>query len=200
MTSFAFETEPKHTIDWSGDFGREYTVRNRVAWQNRIPFWETIMMETNALSVLEVGCNAGWNLRAINAVVPDASLTGIDVNRDALMEILHSPALLRVQSAVDLDDENEFALVATVGCLIHVPPSDIDAVMSNIVRASARYVLAVEYAAETETMVPYRGHNDALWKRPFGKLYEAKGLKIVQQGFVSKDDGFDDCAFWLLSK
>ena len=50
---------------WEGEAGQAYTQRNRVDWEARLPFWRHILEQTNAQSFLEVGVNAGWNLRAI---------------------------------------------------------------------------------------------------------------------------------------
>jgi hypothetical protein len=72
--------------------------------------------------------------------------------------------------------------------------------MESLVRASSRYVLAVEYAAAEEEALDYRGHAARLWRRPFGQLYEAMGLEVVSTGELRRGDGFDDCHFWLLEK
>jgi hypothetical protein len=69
-----------------------------------------------------------------------------------------------------------------------------------VVNASARYVMAIEYASAAEAEVIYRGEHDMLWKRPFGTLYEGLGLRPVRAGLVGKNEGFDDCAWWLLEK
>ncbi len=49
-------------------------------------------------------------------------------------------------------------MVITSGVLIHIPPSELDAVMRAIVAATSRYVLCIEYDAPVEQMVEYRGH------------------------------------------
>jgi hypothetical protein len=71
--------------------------------------------------------------------------------------------------------------------------------MDNIIACSRRYVLAVEYADETEVEVQYRGHSERLWKRPFGRLYMDRGLNMVAEG-EAPADAFDRCSWWLLSK
>ena len=49
--------------------------------------------------------------------------------------------------------------VFTMGVLIHQPEETLDKVMSEMVRASSRYVFCGEYF-DTETVeVPYRGHD-----------------------------------------
>lgn len=183
---------------WAGDFGREYTSRNRVDWRRRLPFWTRIVNETGARSVHEVGCNAGWNLSAIRRAFPDVQVSGTDLNETAIGQA--SAAGLNVWIDRALDWESRFDLVFTAGVLIHVPPVDLTKTMEAIVRASADYVLAVEYAAEQEEEVLYRGHTGALWKRPFGELYQRMGLKLVYQESLGKEDGFDNCSAWLLSK
>lgn len=186
---------------WAGAFGKEYTQRNRVQWSQRVPFWESIF-ESLPLwphNILEVGCNAGWNLNAIRHVDPDINLVGVDVCQDAVLEAEESGHECYVMDATQIATLDEkFDIVFTAGVLIHVPPHELDAVMDSIIEASQRYVLAIEYAAETEEAIDYRGHEDKLWRRPFGKLYEAKGLTLVETGDAGH--GFDRCQFWLMRK
>lgn len=181
---------------WDGEFGDSYTARNRVDWEARIPFWEDVLDRTGARKVVEYGCNAGWNLRALRAASEGASLVGVDVNRKALFETA-AAGFQAIQH--DIRDPIGFAsrrdLAFTAGVLIHIPPEDLNRAMRNIAASSTRWVLAVEYEAEQEEMVPYRGHDDALWRRPFGELYEAIGLTLVA---TFPAPGFDDCTAWLL--
>jgi hypothetical protein len=88
-------------------------------------------------------------------------------------------------------------LVFTAGVLIHVPPAGLDAFMRAIVAASSQYVLAIEYAADVETEIEYRGQMGMLWKRPFGKLYQDLGLTLIETGEAV---GFDRCDYWLFQK
>jgi pseudaminic acid biosynthesis-associated methylase len=184
---------------WSGTFGDEYTSRNRVAWEKRIPFWREILALTQARSVLDVGCNAGWNLRAIKAVDPAVEAMGVDINAAAVAEAeaagveAHLMAINQVGAVI-----SGFDLVCTSGVLIHVAPADLPEAMRNIVQASNRWVLAVEYESETEEQIDYRGNSERLWKRPFGRLYEALGLRLHM--YDAETFGFDQCATWLLEK
>lgn len=189
---------------WSGSEGDAYLARNRVRWHDRASFWASILDITKAQNILEVGCNAGWNLRAINHVhgLGWQSLTGVDINAAALQEaqatltgcFLQMPA----NAVGDFYQHNQQDLVFTAGVLIHVGPDELEATMRSIIQASRRYVLAIEYAAEKEEGVLYRGHTERLWRRPFGKLYEALGLAEVASGDAGP--GFDRCTYWLLRK
>lgn len=187
---------------WAGSFGSEYTTRNRVDWRARRNFWELILETARPKSVLEVGCNAGWNLEAIRSLDSGVNLRGVDVNDDALAEARGKGFDVSNLSArlVGTTWAKEFDLVATCGVLIHVPPLDIFPVMTAITRASKKWVLAVEYAAAYDEPISYRGHEDRLWRRPFGEMYGELGMDIVAEFDVAKGDGFDDCRAWLLSK
>jgi pseudaminic acid biosynthesis-associated methylase len=185
---------------WASRFGDEYTERNKFDWSRRKRFWRYIMAVTGASSVFEVGCNVGNNLLAIRDVDPSVRVIGIDVNETALAQADSRDLAVCKMAALDINWMDAFDLVFTVGVLIHIPPKDLEEVMRNIRGATRRFVLAVEYEAKDETMVQYRGRSDALWKRPYGDLLAAGSLAIRQTGFLSKDDGFDDCTYWLLEK
>jgi hypothetical protein len=90
--------------------------------------------------------------------------------------------------------------VFTAGVLIHVPPVDLPETLVSIVNASKRWVLAIEYEAASEEPVPYRGHEERLWRRPFGLQYEAMGLEVEDRGQLGPGDGFDFTTYWLLRK
>jgi pseudaminic acid biosynthesis-associated methylase len=188
---------------WKGDFGDQYTARNAdVKWRLRIPFWRSILKKTGARSILEVGCNIGSNLKAIREADYSVGAYGCDVNATALYEARRAGLSVARESADNLMSTfrgGEFSLVATVGVLIHVAPENLGPVTDQIISVSNRYVLAVEYASETEVEVPYRGHQERLWRRPFGRLYESRSLTMVAEG-AAPADAFDRCNWWLLRK
>lgn len=181
---------------WSGDFGNDYLKRNRVAWQRRIPFWEGIINLTGARSVHEFGCSAGWNLSAIKRAFPDVAVAGNDINSEAIKQAERAGISHVGLESISAWMQSE--LVFTSGVLIHIAPEDLQATMQSIVDASCDYVLAVEYAAEQEEEVLYRGHEGKLWKRPYGKLYQGMGLTLVQE--FDAGEGFDRCTAFLLRK
>lgn len=187
---------------WRGSFGDEYRERNRVEWERRRSFWDLILEKTAARTVLEVGCNAGWNLLALRACDPTVKLRGVDVNAAALAEARARSLDAREASGREIGAlwPRRFDLTFTAGVLIHVAPDDLLPTMHSIIATSRRWVLAVEYWAEKEEQVEYRGHEQRLWRRPFGAAYQALGLHLVDSGNLLPGDGFDNCAWWLLEK
>lgn len=186
---------------WAGDFGTAYIKRNNVDYRTRMDFFREVLSLTNAGNVLEVGCNKGHNLQALAAVSPWVELAGCDINETAvgLAQDALPDAYIEHLGANDLDQFGiKFDLVFTAGVLIHVGPESLKSVMQAIIDASEKYVLAVEYAADEETEVEYRGHAGKLWRRPFGKLYQDMGLKLVKEWPAG--DGFDNCTAWLLER
>jgi pseudaminic acid biosynthesis-associated methylase len=192
----------KTTDLWSGKFGNDYLTRNRVNWRERVPFWESAIQFCTPATVFEFGCNAGWNLLAIQQVSHSIQVHGVDLNAKAVAEARGS-GLQNVQPVgphgiAGLYDAGSMDLVFTCGVLIHVAPADLERTMRDLMDLSGRYVLAVEYHQEEgEAEVEYRGHKGALWKRNYGKLYQAMGLTLLAQGPAQ---GFDDCEFYLLEK
>ncbi|MBM4294249.1 MAG: methyltransferase domain-containing protein, partial [Deltaproteobacteria bacterium] len=153
----------------------------------------------------EVGCNLGGNLAWIARRIPARQVYGVDINLAALNELHHAlPEVNAIWSpARELPFRDRwFDLVFTMGVLIHQPESTLPLVMAEIVRCSRRYVLGGEYFAEETTVVPYRGQHDALFKRNYGRIYQElfPELRLVKEGFLSRDMGWDDVTYWVLEK
>lgn len=191
---------------WSGEFGDAYTQRNANAGADRAQFWQKIVQKCAPQRVLEVGCNLGGNLRPLSQFVPQRALYGIDINETALAQLRRNE-LSGVNSvwasARDLPfKEGFFDLVFTMGVLIHQPEASLAAVMSEIVRCSNRYVLCGEYADETTVEVPYRGETGALFRRPYGAIYQQlfPTLALIESGVLGEEQGFDNVTFWLFEK
>jgi spore coat polysaccharide biosynthesis protein SpsF len=190
---------------WGGDFGDAYVDRNAAVGNVRGPFWSRILGEHPIETVLEVGCNLGGNLSWIAQTLPPNQVYGVDINRKALEQLRTTHPGVNAVWSVGRDlpfRDRWFDLTFTMGVLIHQPESTLPLVMSEVVRCSRRYVLCGEYFAEETTEVPYRGHSGALFKRNYGRLYQElfPELKLVNQGFLGRDEGWDDVTWWLFEK
>ena len=185
---------------WRGGFGDDYVRRCGIAnWRARVPFWRHVIELTKPRTILEAGCNAGLNLRAIRDADPAINLHGCDINQAAIEAASDDGHAVTEASVFDLAGAwwEGFDLSATCGVLIHIGPDDIERAMQSIIASSKRYVLAVEYADEKEVEVSYRGYSERLWRRPFGQMYVNLGLKLVAEGDA---EGFDRCKFWVMER
>lgn len=195
---------------WAGDFGDEYTKRNMSARLDaRESVWKVILPR-ECESVLEVGANVGLNLEAIG------SFTGCDLyacepNDLARMELERNMAWLEVPKrhiTADYADKLSFEdntadLVFTCGVLIHIPPDKLLASMKEMHRCSRRYIICGEYFAPSEEMIPYRGHDNALWRRDYGSLFmdNFPDLHCLATMFAWKrQTGMDNLVFWAFEK
>lgn len=191
---------------WAGEFGDDYVDRNKAAGQGRRPFWEERLAGLEVASALEIGCNLGANLRWLAELLGPGNVAGVDVNERAL-ELLRETvpgADLRHATARSLPfADDSFDLVFTTGVLIHQPPSDLPAVMDEIVRCSRRYVLCGEYHADQLEEVPYRGQEGALFRQDYGRLYRERfpQLQLVDEGFLPRSGGvWDDITYWVFEQ
>jgi pseudaminic acid biosynthesis-associated methylase len=158
-------------------------------------------------SFLECGSNLGRNLHSLKSLLPECS--------QSLIEI--SP--LAYQIAVDkYDPDNsyngaikeskfpiQFDLVFSMGVLIHVNPDDLLATMERMYLHSKRYILIGEYFNRTPVSISYRGSEDKLFKRDFGRLFADNfNCHLVDYGFLWGYEfdaaGFDDITYWLFEK
>lgn len=183
---------------WVGEFGTAYTERNRVDWRTRVGAWWTMLRDLPITSVLEVGCNRGHNLKAIRTLFPSWSIEGIEPNPLAVAEAedpeVHQWTLEEMVAPRDV--------VFTAGVLIHIPPPSLDAALRKIHNLSTRYLLAIEYYAPQETMIPYRGLDNMLWKRDYEAEYRQRfpDLTTIRSGVWDREQGFDACTWWLMEK
>lgn len=185
---------------WAGKDGNDYLARNRVDWEQRMGFWQHILDVTNATSFLEVGVNAGWNFQCLRKLNKDATMTGVDLNEEALKEALAAGFDVEKMPGYKVSEffgTDACELAFTSGVLIHVPPDDLRQTMTALRDVSSQYIMAVEYDNVDAQEITYRDRPGLLWKRPYGKLYEDMGLSLVESGEAA---GFDQCHYWLLEK
>lgn len=190
---------------WSGEFGDEYVTRNADAYDQRAPFWRSILEGHPCRRVLEVGANVGGNLQWVAEHVEATQVYGVDVNRSALQRLQQRvPGVNALWSpARELPFRDRwFDLVFTMGVLIHQPDATLPLVMAEMVRCSRRWVLCGEYFGETTEEVPYRGHDGALFRRDYGRRFAElfPDLQQVGTGFLGRDEGWDDVTWWLFER
>lgn len=189
---------------WRSDFGRSYTDRNNVARNARVEAWRWILGDIPPTSVLEVGCNAGWNLTYLrelgwtdlHGVEPQAYAVEVARGREPQADIRQGDAfaLPFADSSVDV--------AFTSGVLIHIAPESLPAALAEIYRVSRRYIIAVEYDDGREVEVAYRGKRGALWKRDHGVVWQRHypSLQLVRQRLFEPGFDYDGCTAHIFEK
>ena len=189
----------------AAELGNEHLDRDLSTYDRRGEFWLPLLDELRPQSVLEVGCKVGGNLQWITQRVDPARVTGVDVNPKALrlldrrvpgVRAVHAPA--RELPVGDRSVE----LVFTTGVLVHQPRETLEKVMSEMVRASSRYVLCGEHDGET-VEVQHHGPEGARFGRDYGGLFLDLfpfELTLIRRGHLSPEDGWDGVTWWLFER
>lgn len=183
---------------WKGDFGNEYTDRNK-SIKGRKQMWEKVIwsLPTHPRSILEVGANRGLNLDILSKIIK-ARLIGLEPNELARSKIQFE-SIAGHSERIPLED-NSIEMVFTYGVLIHIP--DIKKSCDEIYRISSKYIVCVEYFNDTLVEIPYRGQSGMLWKQDFGKFWmDNYDLSLLDYGFFWKPvTGLDNLTFWIFEK
>jgi len=189
---------------WKSNFGVEYTNRNAILPESRINAFRSIIKDLNINKILEIGCNVGHNLIALSKI-GDFKLIGLEPSKYAVLQgRSYSNNISILEGDIfDIPFKNGyFELVFTSGVLIHINLADLPKAIDEMYRVSNKYVLAIEYYSEVESVIPYRGHDNLLWKRDFKKIFVERhpDLKLLRNGFLDRENGFDRTHWWLFEK
>lgn len=190
---------------WTGKFGDDYTRRN-ASHDNgaRVQMWR-MLLPRHCESVLEVGANIGQNLEAIDQFA-NCELYACEPNELAREELTEWIPATHVTA--DYADKLSFPddvadLVFTSGVLIHIAPDKLMASMREIHRCARRWIICGEYFAPSEEMIPYRGHDNAMWRRDYGSLWLDNFPDLHAQCCMfswKRMTGLDNLTFWVLEK
>jgi len=194
---------------WAGEFGHSYLERNvgeALIASNMIFFSKVLRSAPKVNSIVELGCNIGLNLQALNRISPDFELAAYEINERAA-EKARSLNVASVLTGTILDPipyDRTYDLSFTCGVLIHINPGELDKVYQNLYNLSRKYILVCEYYNPKPVTVNYRGHENRLYKRDFaGELIDKFGLTLIDYGFTYHRDPYfprDDATWFLLSK
>lgn len=198
---------------WRGEFGDAYIERNESLTEVlrlRTRIWAELlkhMAVAEPESMLEVGCNIGLNLRAIERL-SGAVLHAVEPNATARQRVVNDKVIAaeRLHNAPGQNlpfGTGEIDLVFTTGVLIHVHPAELGRVADEMHRVSNRWILVAEYFAAKPESIPYHGRNDLLFKRDFGGFFldRFNDLEIAADGFFwRRSSGMDDITWTLFRK
>ena len=195
---------------WAGEFGDDYIDRNKsdALLAANLSLFSDIMRATGPISsVLELGCNVGMNLKAFDLLDPKILKAGFDINESSISQLkAEKPSFdVKTASIIESLETETVDLTFTKGVLIHINPDHLDAVYDNLYEKSNKYICVIEYYNPSPVAIPYRGHDDRLFKRDFcGDLLDKyKDLELVDYGFCyHRDPVFqqDDMTWFLMRK
>lgn len=114
---------------------------NSINRPHRQPILDAIASLMSATSLLEIGCNAGPNLRLIHERWPEVGLGGIDANADAL-EMVNAKFGDYVVDTWHYDLRDALPQIANLAydivlssyCLAYIEPHEIAGVLAHMVR------------------------------------------------------------------
>ncbi len=134
-------------------------------------------------------------------------MQGIEINSSAVMELAQVIGSDNVHncSVFDVNITRKAQLSFTKGLLIHINPDHLEDVYKKLYEASERFILVAEYYNPSPVAIPYRGHDERLFKRDFaGEMLEKyPDLTLVDYGFsYRRDPAFpqDDINWFLMEK
>lgn len=191
---------------WRGEFGDEYVDRNagKLLGSNVNYFVQTLGRTHGVNSVYEIGCNIGLNLDALKILNNDLALHGCEINSKAAAISKSKGYDVENCSVFDSQEQRKFDLVMTRGVLIHLAQERLPEVYDFMNKLSAKYLLVDEYFSPNPVEIPYRGHQERMYKRDFAKeMLQQLDLEVVDYGFIwSQDPNFaqDDSNWFLLRK
>lgn len=194
---------------WASEFGDEYIGRNDDAklLAGDINFFSKVISKTKGVnSVIEFGANVGVNLRAVKLLLPECELSAIEINQKAVEVLKEQKIKTYAQSILEFkpDYKRDLAFIKTV--LIHINPEELQEVYQKLYDSSSKYILVAEYYNPVPVAIPYRGHNDRLFKRDFAgeMLDKFEDLELVDYGFLYHKDNndylYDDINWFLMKK
>ena len=203
-----FKTEQE--TFWAGSFGNEYIQRNQgdALLASNLNFFSTALRTACGVkSCIEFGANIGMNLKAMKLLYPAVELHGIEINAVASSELARVIPESHVinNSILDFAPLRTWDLVLIKGVLIHINPASLLSVYDKLVASYARYLLVAEYYNPTPIAIPYRGHNDRLFKRDFaGEILERHSkMRLLDYGFAYRRDPCfpqDDITWFLMER
>lgn len=207
MTSEDFKTAQEGF--WAGEFGNEYSERNiGSGWvaANTALFSKILGRTRGVKSVVEFGANIGLNLRAIDNLIAQPEFAAVEINHSAADELRQWGKAEVIESSIlDFSPVRTWDMALIKGVLIHINPEELPAVYAKLYAASSKYITVVEYYNPTPIALPYRGHEDRLFKRDFaGEIMDRFGdLELVDYGFCyHRDTNYpqDDVTWFLMEK
>lgn len=195
---------------WAEEFGDRYIDRNqkqRTIAANTNLFSKVFSRTRDIESIIEFGANIGLNQKAIQNLKPEVRRVAVEINEIAAEILGQEIGAKNVinESILELDLKELFDMSFIKGVLIHINPDELQTVYEKLYNASSRYILVTEYYNPAPVTIPYRGHENRLFKRDFaGEIMDKyPDLELIDYGFTYRRDPnfrLDDSTWFLMEK
>lgn len=194
---------------WAGEFNNDYMNRNTgedLVLSKFIDFSLMLRSAPSIKSIVELGCNIGLNLQALNKINKNFLLSAYEINKVAASKAsgLKIAKIFNKTILDTLPTDVQYDLSFTCGVLMHIKPTELAKVYENLYNLSKKYILIYEYYNPTPVSILYRGYEDRLFKRDFaGELIDKYNLHLVDYGFRYHRDNYfpaGDGTWFLLQK
>lgn len=195
---------------WAEEFGNDYISRNEspsLLASKTAMFADILAKTRDVSSAVEFGCNIGINLAAISRLRPEIDIHAVEINLQAA-EICGKrlpEAKITHGSIFDYTPAQPCEIAFTCGVMIHLNPDMLPKTYEKLAAASSNYVLIAEYYNPSPVAIPYRGHDDRLFKRDFAREFieNHPEYSLIAYNFVYHQDPtfpLDDITWFLLQK
>jgi ubiquinone/menaquinone biosynthesis C-methylase UbiE len=164
-----------------------------------------ILLQEKPLSLLEVGCGFGRNIKYItkNYIAP-LSITGIDFSNTMLAQAkkylasipIKKRRLINLKNADILNlpfPTSSFDVILCHGVLMHIKPQNINQAVKELLRVTKKSLILVEQndTIKPQSDKPYQKINYFTYAYPYKKLFAFHDAKIKEH---HRKEQFD----WLL--
>jgi len=143
-------------------------------------------------SVLEVGCQWGESLKAIQNEFDGKILTGVDLNPDELEKVeglLPGINLIWANGGELPFEDDSFDVVYTSALFCMVSPQRVETILNEIIRVTKKYIYLVELDIEPLIDLVETDRVACNWKA----LFKVRGFDIVKRK-ITKEEW--DCMPW----
>lgn len=199
--------------------GDAYEIRNAGATANTDVVRQIAAFVGSKSSVLEVGCGAGQNLRALESIVPGITCFGIDPSPVAIQraQAVAPHHVLEVATSDDIPFDGPIDLVFFGFCLylcdralLHKTVAEADRVLSFGQREQPRFLAILDFDSVRPTSRPYH-HNPRLttYKMDYSALFLADpAYQLISKTPLNHATGASEwaanteerVALWILEK
>jgi pseudaminic acid biosynthesis-associated methylase len=200
----------KQEIFWKEKYASEYIARNSMFdLDSGIKAWAQMTKNLGPVrSILECGCNIGRNINILNHLMPGAEKSIIEISPEAYSIATKKYTFVNALNCSIVSSDfggKKFDLVFTTGVLIHIAPENLLVNLQKIYAHSQKYILFCEMFSRLPKTVNYRGEDDLLFTRDYGRFFlNHFKCRVVDNGFLwghyFDAAGFDDGTYWVFEK